>query len=151
LFQNHCSSRSATNHTKKGVAAVPQNRVPTHRKIEVEAHGWTSSDAIQETQEEQTGIYGADRPYSGQTTLLNYIEGLDDNKADLLDEIGNGKFWRVRDDAISLLSEFGVSGEAVDEDSTAFHKLCEGLLRAQIKDLEFHKLSHQARRSRRDA
>jgi integrase len=50
-----------------------------------------------------------------------------------------GDYWRVKDDAVALLNEIGTSTGGIDQDSASFAKLCEGLLAAEIRGLDYHK------------
>ncbi|MCU0556907.1 MAG: hypothetical protein MUF67_06335, partial [Desulfobacterales bacterium] len=77
--------------------------------------------------DEPFGPNDGNRPFDDSASLNDYINGLDDVKADILEEMATGRYWRVKDDAFALLQEFGVEVSEIDEESTTFYKLCEGL------------------------
>ena len=107
------------------------------------------------------GTYDGDRPFDDFASLTVYINGLDEVKKDILAEMATGKYWRVKDDASATLGIWAsrgkrrlmrqaqptawlysrnlVSRKARSMASPAYIKLCEWLLRAQIKELQYHK------------
>jgi len=89
--------------------------------------------------DEPFGPNDGDRPFDDAPSLTDYINGLDDVKRDILEEMATGKYWRVKEDALALLQEFGVEASEIDEESPTYFKLCDWLLRAQIKELQYHK------------
>jgi integrase len=96
-------------------------------------------ERIKADYDEPFGPDDVDRPFDDEASLNNYVRGLDGDKSDLRVEMTTGNYWRVKDDATALLNEFGVSVDDIDEDCTAFSKLCEGLLIAQLKGIDHHK------------
>jgi len=73
--------------------------------------------------DEPFGPNEGDRPFDDEASLNEYVLGLNDVRTDIQGEITTGEYWRVKNDAISLLNENGVSSEDIDEDSNAFVKL----------------------------
>jgi len=76
-------------------------------------------------------------PFHDQPTFNSYVNMLDSIKEDFLLDRAMGKYDSVDDKAEQLLKENGV--EEVDKNSPSYWKLCEGLMGAEIKGIDFHK------------
>lgn len=79
------------------------------------------------------------RPFDDEASLAGYIRELDDVKSDIRVEMTTGKYWRVKEQAIQLLKESGANVDHLDENNASFAKLCEGLLSAELRGLDYHR------------
>jgi len=75
------------------------------------------------------------RSLESDRELSGFIDELDDLMGVLRVEMASGDYSKVIDDARSLLAQ----GDAIDEGSLGFKKLCAGLMRAEIKGIEYHR------------
>lgn len=116
-----------------------QNRLMELTDQQIQKMATKYLERVKATMDEPFGPDRGDRPYGDKASLNEYINGLADNKEDIRDEIAMGDYWRVKEAAVSLLSDFGVGANGIDEDSASFAKLCEWLLAADIRGLDYHK------------
>ena len=80
-------------------------------------------------------------PFDDEAGLHGYMDSLDGIKSDLQVEIATGDYERVRDEAHALLEDILTEADTrgIDESSKGFLRLCEGLIRAEIKGIDYHK------------
>jgi len=116
-----------------------QNRLMELTDQQIQKMATKYLERVKATLDEPFGQDRGDRPYGDKASLNEYINGLADNKEDIRDEIAMGDYWRVKEAAVSLLSDFGVGANGIDEDSASFAKLCEWLLVADLRGLDYHK------------
>ena len=76
-------------------------------------------------------------PFHDQPTFNSYVNILDSTKEEFILSRAMGKFDYVDEKAKQLLKENGVAD--IDKDSPAYRRLCEELMVAEIKGIEFHK------------
>ena len=76
-------------------------------------------------------------PFTDQETMNGYIRNLDIIKEEYILDRAMGVYSRIEESADSLLKDNGV--EKIDKNSPSYWKLCEGLMLAEIKGIEFHK------------
>lgn len=115
-----------------------QNRFMELTDQQIQKMATNYLERVKATLDEPFGPDRGDRPYGDKASLNEYIDGLADNKEDIRDEIAMGDYWRVKETAVSLLSDFVVSANSIDEDNASFAKLCEWLLFADLKGLDYH-------------
>jgi len=77
------------------------------------------------------------QPFIDRPTFKSYLSDLKSIKEDYILDRAMGEYSRIEDSADRLLKENGV--DDIDKNSPSYWKLCEGLMLAEIKGIEFHK------------
>jgi hypothetical protein len=78
-----------------------------------------------------------DPPFMNEEDFYEYVGGLDDIKADKIAELGIGDYRFVEDVVDGILKEEGIEG--IQKGSQDYIKICRGILRAQVKGIEYEK------------
>ncbi len=81
--------------------------------------------------------YHDDPPFLDRGDFYSYIDTLDYIKEDITEYLGIGDYGTVEEIVADLLRKDGTEG--VEKGSTAYIKLCRGVLRAQLKGIEIEK------------
>ena len=74
-------------------------------------------------------------PLESDRDLSGFIDALSGLIGELQAEMAGGDYSKVIDEARSLLAQ----GDSIDEGSLGFKKLCAGLMRAEIKGIDYHR------------
>jgi len=76
-------------------------------------------------------------PFIDQETFRSYLSDLDSIRGEYVLDRAMGEYSKAEESADRLLRENGV--DEIDKDTPSYWKLCEGLMRAEIEGIEFHK------------
>ena len=89
--------------------------------------------------DEPINVRRIDKYLHNANDLKEYQDILTAQIEDQMSKLALGDYADIEDDADKLLIENGIAESDIDKSSSSYAKLCSGLLREEIKGVEYHK------------
>jgi len=95
-------------------------------------------DSVKQIEERMYTATDEELPFTmDREAFFEYVMSLDDIKDDIVEYLGTRDYSTVENIVGKLLKEYGV--ESIDKSSITYKKLCRGILKAQLEEIDIEK------------